>query len=177
MRDIYYSEKYHFTGKRVFFLLVNFAVLIVTQFVYKNEDLSPAVRYSTAAVFALLMIGMTVSSVKEVHKIHATKHQLGYKFDEQDYLFHSMGEIAKLAVFCMIAAILCGATGIAGGMVLGPLFLTYNMQPLVMSSTNQFITLVASLAVASQFAYLGVIYWGYAAIYGAITLVAAWIGI
>ena len=49
----------------------------------------------------------------------------------------------------MIAAILCGATGIAGGMVLGPLFLTYNMQPKVMSSTNQFITLIASIAVAA----------------------------
>jgi len=36
----------------------------------------------------------------------------------------------------MIAAILCGLTGIAGGMVLGPLFLTYNMLPSVMSSTN-----------------------------------------
>jgi uncharacterized membrane protein YfcA len=27
-------------------------------------------------------------------------------------------------------------TGIAGGMVLGPLFLSYNMLPQVMSSTN-----------------------------------------
>jgi len=54
----------------------------------------------------------------------------------------------KLAVLCMVAAILCGATGIAGGMVLGPLFLTYNMIPQVMSATNQFITLIASIAVS-----------------------------
>jgi len=36
----------------------------------------------------------------------------------------------------MIAAVLCGCTGIAGGMVLGPLFLKYNMVPSVMSGTN-----------------------------------------
>jgi hypothetical protein len=28
----------------------------------------------------------------------------------------------------MFAAILCGCTGIAGGMILGPLFLRYNMR-------------------------------------------------
>ena len=53
---------------------------------------------------------------------------------------------------CMVAAILCGMTGIAGGMVLGPLFLKYNMLPSVMSSTNQYITMVASVSVAIQFA-------------------------
>jgi len=36
----------------------------------------------------------------------------------------------------MIAAILAGCTGIAGGMVLAPLFLSYNMLPLVMAATN-----------------------------------------
>lgn len=73
------------------------------------------------------MIVMTYFAVKEVDNIHKKKEELGYVFDSQDYKFKSVGEIVKLAIFCMIAAILCGATGIAGGMVLGPLFLTYDM--------------------------------------------------
>jgi uncharacterized membrane protein YfcA len=36
----------------------------------------------------------------------------------------------------MIASVLCGCTGIAGGFILGPLFLKYGMMPQVMSSTN-----------------------------------------
>ena len=60
----------------------------------------------------------------------------GYKFDGNDLRFNSTYEIVKLAFICMIAAILCGLTGIAGGMVLGPLFLTYNMLPTIMSATN-----------------------------------------
>lgn len=55
----------------------------------------------------------------------------------------------------MIAAALCGMTGIAGGMVLGPLFLTYNMLPSIMSGTNQYITMIASISVAVQFAFIG----------------------
>ena len=64
------------------------------------------------------------------------KNRDGYKFDSNDYKFETSTDIAKLCLFCMIAAGLCGMTGIAGGMVLGPLFLTYNMLPSIMSGTN-----------------------------------------
>ena len=83
-----------------------------------------------------MMVLMTIFAVKDVDQIHRIKNEKGYKFDKQDYKFQGISDIAKLSFFCMVAAILCGATGIAGGMVLGPLFLTYNMQPQVMSSTN-----------------------------------------
>lgn len=82
------------------------------------------------------MFVMTYFTVKEVSNTHKIKNEMGYKFDSQDYMFKSTKDIMLLSIFCMIAAILCGATGIAGGMVLGPLFLTYNMQPQVMAATN-----------------------------------------
>lgn len=72
---------------------------------------------------------------------------------------------------------LCGMTGIAGGMVLGPLFLTYNMVPQIMSGTNQYITMIASVSVVFQFIYLDQLYWGYSIMFGCITVVAAYTGI
>lgn len=91
--------------------------------------------------------------------------------------FDTVGKIVQLAIYCMIAAILCGMTGIAGGMVLGPLFLSYNMVPLVMSGTNQYITMIASIAVVVQFMYLDQLNWGYAALCGGIAVLAAFTGI
>jgi len=88
-----------------------------------------------------------------------------------------MGKIIKLAVFCAIAATLCGFTGIAGGMVLGPLFLSYNMVPEVMAGTNQYITLVASVVTAFQFIYTAELLWGYAMFFGAITILASGCGL
>lgn len=82
------------------------------------------------------MVYMTYLAVNRVKKVHECKAELGYEFDPQDLRFDTFEKIVKLAIFCMIAAILCGMTGIAGGMVLGPLFLSYNMVPLVMSGTN-----------------------------------------
>ena len=91
--------------------------------------------------------------------------------------FKTTMDIIKLAVLCMIAAILCGCTGIAGGMVLGPLFLTYNMVPKVMSGTNQYITMIAALAVTLQLIYLGELHFGYAIVFGVTTVLAAMTGI
>jgi uncharacterized membrane protein YfcA len=68
--------------------------------------------------------------------------------------FDSSESIINLALICMVAAIICGSTGIAGGMVLGPLFLKYNMIPQIMSGTNQYITMIASISVAAQFIFM-----------------------
>jgi uncharacterized membrane protein YfcA len=61
--------------------------------------------------------------------------------------------------------------------VLGPLFLTYNMDAQVMSGTNQFITLIASISVSSQYAYLGLLNPYYSALFGISTVFCALTGI
>ena len=109
--------------------------------------------------------------------MHEIKTKEGYKFDANDYKFESTKDILKLCLFCMIAAGLCGMTGIAGGMVLGPLFLTYDMLPSVMSGTNQYITMIASISVAVQFAFIGQMNPYYAALFGGMTFISAYAGI
>ena len=123
------------------------------------------------------MLLATVWGVMNVNKIHEIKARDGYKFDANDTKFEKVSDIAKLAFFCMVAAVLCGCTGIAGGMVLGPLFLKYNMIPSVMSGTNQYITMIASLSVAIQFVYIGAMKFDFAILFGTLTLFAAYTGI
>ena len=78
---------------------------------------------------------------------------------------------------CGFAAVLCGLTGIAGGTVLGPLFLKYNMIPMIMGSTNQYITLISATSVIMQFIIAGTLNWMYAGLSGILTMIAAYIGI
>lgn len=134
-------------------------------------------RSIVATIFAILMAGLTWMQVNRINKVHRDKEQYGYKFAPNDLKFESIGKIVKLSVFCLIAASLCGFTGIAGGMVLGPLFLSYHMVPQVMAGTNQYITMVASLATAFQFVYIGDLLWAYAAFFGAMTVTAAFCGL
>jgi len=180
LRDIKYQEKYHFTGQRLAFIALNFSVLFATQFLYGGKggfDLPSWGKNAVLIGFIVTMLLMTVFSVMRINKLHEIKARDGYKFDANDTKFENVSDIAQLAFFCMIAAVLCGCTGIAGGMVLGPLFLKYNMIPQVMSGTNQYITMIASLSVAIQFMYIGAMNYQYAILFGFLTLLAAYTGI
>ena len=46
-----------------------------------------------------------------------------------------------------------------------------------MSGTNQYITMIASIAVIFQFIYLDQLYWGYALMSGTVSVFAAFTGI
>lgn len=163
--------------------MLNFSILFVTQFLYgQKEDsdyyLGESGKMVLLCGFIICMLSITAYSVKRIERLHATKEDKGYNFDEKDTRFKDgICSIATLAAACLVAAVLCGCTGIAGGMVLGPLFLKYNMHPQIMSGTNQYITMIASISVAIQFAWIGDMLWPFAIIFGAITLVAAYIGI
>jgi uncharacterized membrane protein YfcA len=98
-------------------------------------------------------------------------------YDKNDLVFKDRLSIIQMSMACFVAAILCGMTGIAGGMVLGPLFLKYNMLPTVMSATNQYITMIASICVAVQFSMNNQMIWPWALTFGVVALVSAYIGI
>ena len=165
--------------KRSLFTLTSFASMYVAQsFLGKNSTLSSYNKWIVFSIFTVITILLTRLSIKEVSAAQRVKEEEpGYKFDHQDVRLESTREVIKLALFCCIAAILCGMTGIAGGMVLGPLFLTYNMLPLMMSATNQYITLIASFAVAIQFTVSGDMIWHYAILFGTMTIFCAFAGI
>ena len=175
--EIKNEEKNHFTLSRVLFILVNFTALYTTQVLYKSAWMTDLNKKLVLAAFTALMLTLTYLSVKKINKIHEIKKRDNYRFDKNDLEFKTFGDIAKLSFFCMIAAILCGCTGIAGGMVLGPLFLSYNMLPQIMSGTNQYITMIASISVAVQFFQLGELNMNYALMFGVITIICAFVGI
>ena len=136
LEEIYYNESHHFTMKRMGFYFINFIILLVTQTIVKNPKNSLKMRGITMFVFAALMGVATQMSISEIDNHTRIKRRLKYVYDKNDLRFKDRVAIIQLSMACMVAAILCGMTGIAGGMVLGPLFLRYNMVPTVMSATN-----------------------------------------
>jgi len=178
---IKYEEGQHFTCRRMFFIIVNLCLLLLNSFVDKNypgwEGYNLVVKSTVITIFVVSMILLTYYQVRRIDRVHRDKEQYGYEFAPNDLKFDTTGKIIKLSVFCMIAATLCGFTGIAGGMVLGPLFLSYNMVPQVMAGTNQYITMIASIVTAFQFIYIGDLLWAYAAFFGVMTIISAFFGL
>ena len=174
---ILHEESNHFTLKRVVFTTISFVNLFATQMIFKMPDLSMDCKCLVFATFFVITVALTVWSCRYVQWVNEIKERDGYSYCPNDLIFKSYQQIVFLAVACMVAAIICGMTGIAGGMVLGPLFLTYNMLPTVMSATNQYITMIASISVVIQFVYLGQLDCPYAALFGVVAFIAAFIGI
>lgn len=81
-------------------------------------------------------------------KVHKLKTQMGYKFDKGDISFENYPAIFKICLLCHISGILGGIVGIAGGIILGPLFLQLGMLPMIVASTNQYLALISTIAVS-----------------------------
>ena len=145
----------HFTIKRVSLILVILSVHLLTQLVYNHQAFQFKIRLIAVCFYALCMFGLTLIISYNLQENHKIKTKEGYSFDPNDVKFQNTFDVLKLASFCFIAAVLCGCTGIAGGLVLGPLFLSYNMLPLVMGATNQYIGMLASSLVCVQFMMMG----------------------
>lgn len=160
---------------------ISFVNLFVCQILFGSKAAKSPLpdwgKWTAFGVFTIVSLLMTIYSAKLIQKVNEDKIKFNYNFDKKDQRFDSLTEVTKLAVFCAIAAILCGCTGIAGGMVLGPLFLSYNMIPTIMSATNQYITLIASISVAIQFTYQGEMLYEFAALFGGVTIFCVFVGI
>lgn len=86
-------------------------------------------------------------AAQNAEKVSELKNKCGYVGDKEDIKFDTSSKVINIAFVCMVASLLCGCTGIAGGMVLGPLFMSYGMKPKVMAATNQYITMISSVSV------------------------------
>lgn len=62
-----------------------------------------------------------------------------------------------MMLYTFIAGLLGGIVGIGGGIILSPLFLQLGMLPNVVSNTNQYLVLISTISVTSQFLYMGVL--------------------
>lgn len=151
--------------------------LFVTQVIVKAKWSMPWQKYVAFSVFTTICIVMTFVVAKRTERANKLKKLFKYKGDPEDITFKNMKEVLSTAAVCMFASMLCGCTGIAGGMVLGPLFMSYGMKPSVMSATNQYITMIASLSVVIQFAMLQELNWYFCGIFGLATVFSAFIGL
>ena len=106
---------------------ISFVNLFVTQILFGSKAAKSPLptwgKWTAFGAFTVVTILLSWFSAKKIQKVQEDKIKYKYNFDKNDQRFDSINEVLKLSVFCAIAAILCGCTGIAGGMVLGPLFL------------------------------------------------------
>ena len=97
--------------------------------------------------YVIFSLWATARASRDVQDIHKIKRYEDYERDEADLHFEDRKVVKKLVLGCFLSGILSGILGIAGGTIMGPLFLSLKMIPEVVSATNQNIGMVSSLSV------------------------------
>lgn len=65
----------------------------------------------------------------ELKRIHTIKKRDGYKFDASDINYDKAATIVMVIAICFMAGLLGGIVGIAGGIILNPIFLQLELLP------------------------------------------------
>jgi hypothetical protein len=78
----------------------------------------------------------TVANALNLKRIHFIKEKYSYNYDDNDIKYENTNTICIIIIVCFIAGTLGGIVGIAGGIILGPLFLMLGMHPTVVAATN-----------------------------------------
>ena len=145
---------------------------------YQEKPLtSDSIKYMILAGFIAYCLILTIYEAHTLRLIHYRKKLFGYKYDPTDLTFSDNKTIIKVVIICHIAGILGGVVGIAGGIILGPVFLTLGMLPQVTASTNQYLAMISTISVTSQFLYMGVLNIEYSLFLGIFVCISAFIGL
>jgi uncharacterized membrane protein YfcA len=181
LQDIYINEASHFPRKRVVNFLITLALLFLTSMIvgnkYQKERLPAIYGYLMIGVFLLYTFYSSYGNAGEIRRIHSVKERDGYEFDANDIKFDDNKSIIKVLAYTFIAGLIGGIVGIGVGIVLSSLFLQMRMLPTVVANTNQYLVLISTLSVTSQFLYMGILNIPYAVYLGLIQLVAAYLGV
>ena len=127
--------------------------------------------------YVVFSIWSTIRASRELQDIHKIKRYEQYDSDEADLHFEERVVVKKLVIGCFLSGILSGILGIAGGTIMGPLFLSLKMIPEVVSATNQYIGMVSSLSVTLQYIYKGSLNYGYFLLIGIFISLSSYLGL
>eukprot|EP00347_Sterkiella_histriomuscorum_P014754 403359664 len=170
------DQSQHFTLKRSLTFGLTLGFLMITSTLL-NYYVNPMYGYASLLLFLIYAVFSTIKKAQYLQETHSVKLQMGYQFDQNDLNYENYKVIFNIILLCHISGILGGVVGIAGGIILAPLFLQLGMLPVIVASTNQYLALISTIAVSSQYWYLGMMNWQYCSVFGFLGIIGSYIGI
>lgn len=125
------------------------------------------------AIPALLLLSREAADV--VVDNHHRLVTLGYEYAEGDVIWNQE-RVRHSCTIVGIAAVAAGLLGVGGGMVLGPIFIELQLNPLVAQATSTFMVLIMASCTIMQFIIFGMLDQSFASWYGMVGILGAIVG-
>lgn len=129
------------------------------------------VYFSPVIVYGGMVVGFGWRNVR----VNKVKECSGFVFIDGD-LQWTLRNGARLGIASVLAGVIAGMLGLGGGMVLGPLFVALDFNPMVATSSTGFMILFTAFASAVQYFAVGRLGWQFALWFALIGAIGAQTG-
>ena len=103
---------------------------------------------------------MTFIFSKKVLAEYKKRIDVGYPYHSTDIEWNTY-VIIKYPLYAFVGGALAGVLGIGGGLVLGPMLLEMGINPIISTSTSNFLVLFTSSSTTLQFIFMGMMNFKY----------------
>ena len=135
------------------FVIIPFFVMAFLSILRESTKLVPKCSFLYWFIFiSFFIFALIINYISFLHVQHEYNYRnsLGFPYDEKDIKW-SFNQSISIAFIGLTSGFIAGTIGIGGGVVLGPILLSYGIFPVVSTVTTNFLVLLTSSSTSLQF--------------------------
>ena len=158
------KDKLKFPMFKMVYAFISILVLVMISMIKGSKTINSIVFIDNCStlfwfiefLYFPVSLGLVYLVSKNIKKEFNYRKDIGYKFLPSDIIWNNRN-IFKFSLIGLVTGILSGTLGLGGGLILVPLLLSFDVQPLIATSTSLMVVLFESLSVCFQSILLGVL--------------------
>ena len=160
------------------FVIIPFFVMAFLSILRETTSLVPKCSFLYWFIFiSFFIFALIINYISYLHVQHEYNYRnsLGFPYDEKDIKW-SFNQSITIAFIGLISGFIAGTIGIGGGVVLGPILLSYGIFPVVSTVTTNFLVLLTSSSTSLQFILSDMMNYQYAFVSIIFSILGSYVG-
>ena len=160
------------------FVIIPFLVMAFLSILRETTALVPKCSFLYWFIFlSFFIFALIINYISYLHVQHEYNYRnsLGFPYDQKDIKW-SFSQSISIALIGLISGFIAGTIGIGGGVVLGPILLSYGIFPVVSTVTTNFLVLLTSSSTSLQFILSNMMNYQYAFVSIIFSILGSYVG-
>ncbi len=153
----------------------HFKSFIGVKMYLENNFRCSASYWSLYFLYLPIAVLITYYSAKQIQSETLYRIEIGFPYDNHDIMWNK-GMLFKYPIYGFFAGLTAGLVGIGGGLIIGPLLIELGINPIISTSTSNFLVLFTSSSTSLQFTMMGMMNMSYGGICTLFSFLGSFIG-
>ena len=147
------KDNYFLRWDKLKFVIIPFLVMVFLSILRETTSLVPKCSFLYwFLLISFFIFTIIINYISYLHVQHEYNYRtsLSFPYDQKDIKW-SFSQSISIAFIGLLSGFIAGTIGIGGGVVLGPILLSYGIFPVVSTVTTNFLVLLTSSSTSLQF--------------------------